>query len=436
MTQKEAFEILKAGHNVYLTGAAGSGKTYLLNEYIEFLRKKKTDVGITASTGIAATHLGGITIHSWAGIGISRTASDKEVRMFAANRRVAKRLAKTETLIIDEVSMLDAARLSLVDRVARAVRGKEPFGGMQVVLCGDFFQLPPVANENEPPPQFAYRSTAWEELGLKVCYLDEQHRHGDEKLSEVLNAIRRTEVNESIRIRLRGRCDANLPNGRVTKLYSHNADVDAENFRELQRLPGEEVNYRMETHGVPAIVQSLKNGCLAPENLVLKKDAVVMFVKNNFEKGYANGTLGRVVGFSEEGHPRVITLKGRNISVSPESWMVEENGKRLAKITQIPLRLAWAITIHKSQGITLDAALIDLSAAFERGMGYVALSRVRTLDGMKLLGFNEKSLEVHPEILEFDAELQRKSEETVLAKELGRQTGGIRSRFKRLIPSD
>ncbi|KKU94035.1 MAG: Exonuclease V subunit alpha [Candidatus Jorgensenbacteria bacterium GW2011_GWA1_48_13] len=252
----------------------------------------------------------------------------------------------------------------------------------------------------------------------------------------MLNAIRRTEVNESIRIRLRGRCDANLPNGRVTKLYSHNADVDAENFRELQRLPGEEVNYRMETHGVPAIVQSLKNGCLAPENLVLKKDAVVMFVKNNFEKGYANGTLGRVVGFSEEGHPRVITLKGRNISVSPESWMVEENGKRLAKITQIPLRLAWAITIHKSQGITLDAALIDLSAAFERGMGYVALSRVRTLDGMKLLGFNEKSLEVHPEILEFDAELQRKSEETVLAKELGRQTGGIRSRFKRLIPSD
>ncbi|KKU94036.1 MAG: ATPase [Candidatus Jorgensenbacteria bacterium GW2011_GWA1_48_13] len=143
MTQKEAFEILKAGHNVYLTGAAGSGKTYLLNEYIEFLRKKKTDVGITASTGIAATHLGGITIHSWAGIGISRTASDKEVRMFAANRRVAKRLAKTETLIIDEVSMLDAARLSLVDRVARAVRGKEPFGGMQVVLSGDFFQLPP-----------------------------------------------------------------------------------------------------------------------------------------------------------------------------------------------------------------------------------------------------------------------------------------------------
>ena len=142
MTQEKAFEILRAGHNVYLTGAAGSGKTYLLNKYIKFLREKGIGVGITASTGIAATHLGGLTIHSWAGIGISRFVSDQDIKKIAANRRIAKRFVNAKTLIIDEISMLDADRLSLVDRVARAARGSwEPFGGMQVIFCGDFFSF-------------------------------------------------------------------------------------------------------------------------------------------------------------------------------------------------------------------------------------------------------------------------------------------------------
>ncbi|MCX6702965.1 MAG: AAA family ATPase [Candidatus Wolfebacteria bacterium] len=164
MTQQEALEILKVGHNVYLTGAAGSGKTYLLNEYIRFLREKEINVGVTASTGIAATHMGGITIHAWAGIGIDRLASDADIKMIATNNRVARRFAQTDVLIIDEVSMLDSDRLNLIERVARAARGNwKPFGGMQVILCGDFFQLPPVAKRGEPVPQFAYQSSAWKE---------------------------------------------------------------------------------------------------------------------------------------------------------------------------------------------------------------------------------------------------------------------------------
>ncbi len=412
MTQQEAFEILKAGHSAYLTGAAGSGKTYLLNEYIKHLRKKGIGVGVTASTGIAATHMGGLTIHSWAGIGIGNQASDIEILMMAGNRRVAKRFANANVLIIDEISMLDADRLNLVDRVARVAKGSfKPFGGMQVILCGDFFQLPPITKSKaERPARFAYHSSAWKEMDLKVCYLHEQHRQGDEKFLKVLNAIRQAKVDESVTSHLEALRGTALAQGRVTRLYSHNIDVDAENSRELARIPGEQTIYQMEASGkVPALLQSLKNGCLAPETLTVKKDAMVMFVKNNFEKGYVNGTLGKITDFDEWGYPLVATFDGKNISASPEAWSIEENGKILAKITQVPLRLAWAITIHKSQGMTLDAAEINLANAFEKGMGYVALSRVRSLEGIKLLGFNETALEVHPEILEFDRELQKLS---------------------------
>ncbi len=481
MTQEKAFEILKAGHSVYLTGAAGSGKTYLLNRYINFLRKKDIGVGITASTGIAATHLGGLTIHSWAGIGIARKLSDEDIRGIAANKRVAKRFAKTKVLIIDEISMLDADRLFLVERVARAARGSWlPFGGMQVIFCGDFFQLPPVSKAGEPPSQYAYHSAAWKELNPGVCYLSEQFRQGDQDFLKVLNAIRQSQVDEEIRGHLHARRNTELGNRKVTKLYSHNADVDAENLRELRNLSSEERTYYMEELGVPAIVASLKSGCLAPETLPLKKDAMVMFVKNNFEEGYVNGTLGRVKGFDERGYPIVTTFNDKKIIASPETWSIEENGKTLAKITQFPLRLAWAITIHKSQGMTLDAAEINLAGAFEKGMGYVALSRVRSLNGLKLLGFNDIALEVHPEILEFDSDLRKKSEELArnfqgtfsqktysvdgirkdypaayqkwtseeekllvagfrlgktvaqLAKDLGRKKGGIHSRLKKL----
>ncbi len=414
MTQQEALKILKAGHSVYITGAAGSGKTYLLSEFIRHLKERGIGVAVTATTGIASTHLGGLTIHSWAGIGITREASDNEIKAIVSNRRIDRRFANTDTLIIDEISMFDAARLSLVDRVARAAKGSfKPFGGMQVVLCGDFFQLPPVARIGEPQPKFAYHSSAWEELNPKICYLTQQFRQADDALLKVLNAIRQDKVGEETKNFLFSRRDVSIGNNRVTKLYSHNINVDAENFRELGGLPGEEMKYYMNSEGIKAALKALKGGCLAPETLIVKKGAVVMFVKNNFEKGYVNGTLGKIVDFSENGYPIVEALNGKKIIATPESWSIEENGKILAKITQIPLRLAWAITIHKSQGMTLDAAEIDLSGAFEEGMGYVALSRVRTLRGIKLLGLNDVALKVRQEILEFDAKLRTRSEEVL-----------------------
>ncbi len=421
---------MKKGHNVFLTGAAGSGKTHLLNDYIRFLKDEGVGVGITASTGIAATHIGGLTIHSWAGIGIASEMSVEDCRAAASSRRVAKRFKKTKTLVIDEISMLDADRLDLVDRVARLARGSQkPFGGLQIIFCGDFFQLPPVSsrinpeeplkeekdrflrpNSSQSPARFAYHAASWRAADLKICYLTERFRHGDARFLEVLDAIRGAEVNGTTRAHLHSRLHAKLPYEKATKLYSHNIDVDAENAKELSRLPGKEKKYAMSSDGIPQIAEALKKGCLAPEKLTLKRGAEVMFVKNNFEEGYVNGTLGKVIGFDGFDFPIVETARGERLSAHPAKWSVEENGRVLAEIKQVPLRLAWAITIHKSQGMTLDAAEIDLSGAFEKGMGYVALSRVRGLEGIRLLGLNDTALEVNEEVLEFDRELRRQSE--------------------------
>lgn len=413
MKQNEALKILKSGHNVYLTGAAGSGKTYLLNKFIRHLAEQKVNVAVTASTGIAATHMNGITIHAWSGIGILRTAAVSQIQAIAKKKRLEKKYINTEVLVIDEISMLDADRLDLLDQLARFIRkNQEPFGGMQVVLCGDFFQLPPVKRPDEPLPRFAFKSSVWDAMQLKVCYLDEQHRQEDDILTRILNAIRNGSTNDALTNYLNKVVAANLSSdsGKGVRLYPRNLNVDAENERELSKLPGEPHVYQTQSEGIPEFAKALSKNCLAPEQLLLKKGAAVMFVKNNFESGYVNGTLGRVSGFNEEHYPVVTLLNGRKIVAEPATWSVEENGKTLATNKQIPLRLAWAITVHKSQGMTLEAAQIDLRQCFEVGMGYVAFSRVRSLSGLKLLGFNQLALRVNEEILSFDKELKKQSD--------------------------
>ena len=412
MTQKEALNILKTGANAFITGAAGSGKTHLLREYIAYLKNEGVSVGVTASTGIAATHMGGMTIHSWSGIGIRDTLTRAEIARFREMSHLKKRFEKTHVLIIDEISMLHHYRLDLVEMLVSAFRQSSmPFGGIQVIVCGDFFQLPPVARPGEPEAHFAYHSTTWRDLDLKICYLEEAHRQSDHKYLAILNAIRNDEISDDVIEALQSRFDQQpAGSGRPTKLYSHNANVDAENERELAKLPGDTFEYSMVAEkGRAQLIEVLKKTCLAPEFLRLKKGARVMFVKNNIEEGYANGTLGTVIE-CDENEITVETTNGDLIQVPQESWRIEEEGKTKAEITQYPLRLAWAITVHKSQGMSLDSAEIDLSRSFEPGMGYVALSRVRTLSGLSLKGFNNMALRVHEEALVYDKEFRTASE--------------------------
>lgn len=398
MTQSEALDILKSGQNVFLTGSAGSGKTYVLNQYIAYLKDHEIPVAVTATTGIAATHMGGTTIHSWTGIGIKDFLTDQDLDAMEQKSNLYGKIQKTKVLIIDEISMLHSYRLDMIDTVCRAFKRAElPFGGLQVIFSGDFFQLPPISRNADL--QFACDSKIWPKMDLKTCYLEEQHRQNDSEYFSILQNIRQNSVNEDIVDALNSRlnvvCDTEI---RPTRLYTHNQDVDAENERELNLLSGESRIFEMTKRGKANISEGLAKNCLASERLVLKIGAMVMFVKNNFEAGYVNGTLGRVVAWSVNNMPIVETYKGERITALPVDWTHEDDGKIIAQISQVPLRLAWAITVHKSQGMSLDAAEIDLSRSFVPGQGYVALSRLRSLQGLYLKGLNATALRVDEHI--------------------------------------
>jgi len=415
MKQIEAFKILQAGHNVLLTGPAGSGKTYLLNRFISHLKKKKIGVAITASTGIAATHIGGRTIHSWAGIGIKDKLGARELKSLTKKSYLKKQLERTEVLIIDEISMLHAHRLDMVDMVCRAFKKNSlPFGGIQLIMSGDFFQLPPITPSSDES-EFVFKAGIWHDMDLRVCYLDEQHRQNDKNILHILGCLRQNDINPEIKKMLAERLNRNPEPGiNPVRLYTHNADVDFINDRELEKIDSPEYRFGMRGEGETKLVESLKKNCLAPQELILKKGALVMFVKNKFKNEnavYINGTTGKVVKFGKDNYPVVRLNSGKEILAEPDSWTIDDDRSVLAKITQIPLRLAWAITVHKSQGMTLDAAEIDLSRSFGYGMGYVALSRLTSLEGLFLMGINDMAYRLDPAIFAYDKELIAFSEE-------------------------
>ena len=410
MTQGEALTILKTGANVYLTGEPGSGKTHTINEFVQWLRSCGIEPSVTAATGIAATHVAGMTLHSWSGIGIAEHLSRADVDRIASKEHVARRIAKAKVLIVEEISMLSATTFEMADKICREVRREnKPFGGLTVILVGDFFQLPPVSRRREV--QFAYTSHVWRDLNLITCYLTEQYRQDDSEFLNVLSTIRLGEVEEMHRelLMTRNVDVASLPHD-VPKLFSHNADVDRINAGELAKLKGTMKKFYMTSRGKDLLVEGLKRGCLSPEVLELKEGAAVMFTKNSPQGRFVNGTLGQVSGWGADGSPIVKIKNGSRVTTEPMEWRVEEQGKIRASVSQIPLRLAYAMTVHKSQGMSMDAAIMDLSKAFEYGQGYVALSRVRRLSGVYLTGLNARALEVHPEILEKDRDFRAASE--------------------------
>ncbi len=397
--------------------------------------------------------MNGTTIHSWSGIGIKDELSDRDLTTLSRKQFLADRLKDTAVLIIDEISMLHAKQINLVSQVLKHVRKNDSaFGGIQVVVAGDFFQLPPIGSRGESNREkFAFMSEAWLEAQFHICYLSEQHRqvseaaNGGLDLDDILNQIRRQDVSFEAIAALEATFDQDVDIKR-TRLYTHNLNVNKINDKELAALEGEMKRYDAISIGEDKLVDTLKKTVRTQDELILKVGAKVMFIKNNTELNVSNGTMGELIGYAavkvddkekaqsdalndiedeenktDDNADNKVTAKekvklkaktkkpapikmpvvrlnsGREVIAEPEEWIIEdETGEVLASYEQVPLCLAWAITIHKSQGMTLDAAEIDLSRTFELGQGYVALSRLKSLAGLQLLGMNTMSLQLDP----------------------------------------
>lgn len=430
MTQDQALNILKTGTSVFLTGEPGSGKSHTIRLYIDHLIQNNVNPSVTASTGIAATHIGGMTIHSWSGLGIRSDLSIYDLEAMLEKEYIVKRISKAKVLIIDEISMLSANTLDMLERICSYIRhnNEKPFGGLQVIFVGDFFQLPPIIKASERTStlemfensQLSFNSPAWKKLNPAICYLTEQHRQSDLEFVSVLKNIREDKVDKKVHDILQKRILKNKDTTgkiqKITKLYSHNIHVDKVNNLELGLISDKIKIFEMTKVGKDFIVDNLVKNCLSPYKLELKKGAKVMCTKNNPEKGFVNGSIGEVIKFSTKTTFPIIRFtseKGyvREVEIEPMEWSVDDGGRKVATIKQIPLRLAWAMTIHKSQGMSLDEAMMDISQVFEYGQGYVALSRVRTLAGLHLIGYNDMALKVHPEVLVKDVEFKEKSDE-------------------------
>lgn len=412
MTQDTALKILKLGHTTFLTGAPGAGKSHTIREYIKYLKSHNIKHAVTASTGIASTHINGTTIHSWSGIGIKDNINSYDLDKMEENQKLWKRWNDTSVLIIDEVSMLSSHFINMLDKVAKHLRRNDkPFGGIQIVFVGDFFQLPPVVrgySEQDLENIFAFNSESWKKANPVVCYLSENHRQEDEELINILNALRDGSVDE-YHIDILNNLSSKKSKKEILKLYTHNESVDYINKEAFDLIKEDSRTYTMITSGKKPLIETLKKNCIADEVLELKVGAKVIFIKNSQDRSYVNGSMGKVIDFKENDTPVVKLNNGKTVDVYRDSWKIEEEGKVLAEVSQIPLKLAWAITVHKSQGMTLDEAEIDLKSAFTMGQGYVAISRVKTLSGLYLNGFNNTALQVSEVVKDTDSILREKS---------------------------
>lgn len=425
MNQDTALKILKTGRNIFLTGSAGTGKSYVIGKYIQYLREElklsPDSIAVTASTGIAASLIGGITLHSFSGIGIADYLTDEEIRKYFIKRaKLRERIRKAKILIIDEISMVHRKQWELASRMISYAKGEpSAFGGLQVVVVGDFYQLPPVSKQDSQEAnrdRFCFMSNTWVECSFAVCYLTEQYRTKGSELNNLLNAIRNESVDEDHFALLESR-KMTEHDENILHLYTHNADVDGINLDKLCKIQSQSYTYNAEFTGNETAIKTLIKGITAPMSLELKVGAKVMFVKNDMEQGYVNGTQGVIIRFDQNNErtppftPIVETIDGDIIAADPYAWQLLEGEQVIAEVKQIPLRLAWAITIHKSQGMTLNEAKVDLGRCFEAGQGFVALSRLKDIEGLHIENIGMQALVLNPLAIKANSRFMQLSED-------------------------
>ncbi|WPG99866.1 ATP-dependent DNA helicase PIF1 [Acrodontium crateriforme] len=446
--------------SVFFTGSAGTGKSVLMREVIASLRKKyqrePDRVACTASTGLAACNIGGVTLHSFAGIGLGKEEVPELVRKIKRNQKAKHRWMRTKVLIIDEVSMVDGELFDKLEAIARQMRNNgRPFGGIQLVITGDFFQLPPVPDSGRVA-KFAFDASTWSTAIDYTIGLTHVFRQKDPIFAGMLNEMREGRLSESSIKAFRSLSRELTFQDAIesTELFPTRNEVERANTSRLGMLQGEVQIFEARDGG--SIVEKthrdkLLSNCMAPEIITLKKGAQVMLIKN-VDETLVNGSLGKVLGFmSEQDFDRydqsdnvdamlptqrdvgegfeekakarviqgittarkypVVRFKiadgtSRDLLCQPETWKVElPNGEVQASRAQVPLILAWALSIHKAQGQTLDRVKVDLGKVFEKGQAYVALSRATSMAGLQVLRFDPKKVNAHEKVRSFYANL-------------------------------
>ncbi|KAF6720395.1 ATP-dependent DNA helicase PIF1 [Oryzias melastigma] len=408
---KEQTAVLSAvlgGKNVFFTGSAGTGKSFLLKRIVGSLPPKSTFV--TASTGVAACHIGGTTLHNFAGIG-SGSAPLEQCIELAQRPSVLQHWTSCRHLIIDEISMVEGQFFDKLEAVARSVRrSTQPFGGIQLIVCGDFLQLPPVSKGKEKA-SFCFQARCWRKVIQVNMELTEVRRQTDQNFISLLQAIRLGRATEEISMKLTKSSYHRIERDGVlaTRLCTHKDDVELTNEDKLQQLPGS-VRVFEAVDSDPELVRTIDAHSPVSRLIQLKVGAQVMLTKNlDVARGLVNGARGVVVAFESEkqGLPRVRFLCGVTEVLRPERWVFKSAGGVHLSRAQLPLKLAWAISIHKSQGMTLDCVEISLARVFESGQAYVALSRARSLEGLRVMDFNAHVVRADPDVLLFYKKLRK-----------------------------
>jgi ATP-dependent DNA helicase PIF1 len=429
--QQNVFESFKQKENIFMTGPGGSGKSFLIKMIYDWCKENNKDVQVCALTGCAAVLLQcrAKTVHSWAGIGLAQGEEIDIVMRVANNKFKKKNWMFTELLIIDEVSMMSSKLLGILDAIGKKVRKNDkPFGGIQLLFSGDFYQLPPVGSNNEDESsKFCFENPIWDTMFHKQIALDTIYRQSDQTYASILNQIREGKLNKSAFNQLQSRLiDYNASENETikpTKLMPRRIDVNKINESEMKKLETEEKTYVMQVaerqlfnltseqvfklartphQQIEYELENIRASIMPEEKICLKIGAQVMCVVNldtEIDNPIVNGSCGLVIDFKED-LPVVKFKNGHTRLINYHVW--ESEHIKGVGIKQLPLILAWAITIHKAQGTTLELAEIDIGTGiFECGQSYVALSRVKDINGLYLTGFNPNKIKVSRKVKEY-----------------------------------
>jgi ATP-dependent DNA helicase PIF1 len=451
--QEQALSAFNSGYNLLLTGPGGSGKTALIKQMVETSKAGGKNIQVCALTGCAAVLLNcqAKTVHSWAGIGLANGPADLVIKRIITNKKKIQNWKKVDILIIDEVSMMSQKIFEILDGIARGVRKQKshlPFGGIQIVFSGDFYQLPPVSSslntsfstvnngdgygydyDDSTASAFCFESPLWESTITVVVQLKKIFRQTDDVYTNILNRIRVGKLSKSSFDILNRQLNKTMPaTFKPTILLPRKKDVEVINMAEMAKLTSNEKKYTLQrvemlpdelaaTYNSSRNISSeqremeytyMVNNIMAEKEIILKVGAQVMCIANidmESAEPLVNGSQGVIVDFVSNGLPLVQFTNGYKRIIQYHTWSSETNAS--IGVKQVPLIYAWAVTIHKSQGMSLDMAQIDAgSSIFECGQTYVALSRIKSLDGLYLSAFDPQKIKVNKKVQEFYSRLE------------------------------